>query len=102
MILLEEGEFVAIYRSRKDAETICTTSTLLKQLSGINKMTDQEIKELAENALHQACSFMQDALNQKYGDIAGVFFTGEREDEIHAMFQEYIKTEILFRELPTD
>lgn len=65
-------------------------------------MTQDEIKILAENALHQACAFMQDALGQKYGDIAGMFFTGEKEDEIQAIFEDYIKTEIRFKEFPND
>lgn len=57
-------------------------------------MTDQEIKELAENALHQACSFMQDALGVKTGDFAGLYFSGELLDDIHATFARYIKQEI--------
>jgi hypothetical protein len=65
-------------------------------------MNDNDIKILAENALHQACSFMQDALGVKTGDIAGMFFTGEKEDEIQAVFEDYIRTEIQFMELPTD
>ena len=69
---------------------------------GNQTMNDQDIKDLAENALHHACAFIQDALGQKYGDIAGMFFTGEKEDEIHAMFEDYIKTEITFKELPND
>jgi hypothetical protein len=66
------------------------------------RMTDQEIKELAENALHQACSFMQDALGVKTGDVAGMFFTGEYADDTHYIFEKYIKTELQFKELPTD
>jgi len=65
-------------------------------------MTKDDIKTLAENALHHACSFMQDALGQKHGDIAGMFFTGEKEDEIQAIFEDYIRTEISFKELPTE
>ena len=60
-------------------------------------MTDQEIKELAENALHQACSFMQDALGVKTGDVAGMFFTGGfAGSDIHCIFEKYIKTEFQF------
>ena len=65
-------------------------------------MTQDDIKTLAENALHQACAFIQDALGQKHGDIAGMFFTGEKEDEIQAIFEDYIRTEISFMELPTE
>lgn len=65
-------------------------------------MTNDDIKILAENALHQACSFMQDALGVKTGDTAAMFFTGEKEDEVQAIFEDYIRTEIRFMELPTD
>jgi hypothetical protein len=61
-------------------------------------MTDQQIKELAENALHQACSYMQDALGVKTGDFAGLYFTSEIGDEIHAIFEQYIRQEIQFKE----
>ena len=64
-------------------------------------MTQDQIKELAENALHHACAFIQDELGQKHGDIAGIFFTGEKEDKIHAIFKDYIKTELAFKETIT-
>ena len=62
-------------------------------------MTKDDIKTLAENALHHACSFMQDALGQKHGDIAGMFFTGEKEEKIHAMFEDYIKQVLIDKEI---
>ena len=65
-------------------------------------MTQDDIKTLAENALHQACAFIQDSLGQKHGDIAGMFFTGEKEDEIQAIFEDYIRTELSFKDLPND
>ena len=61
-------------------------------------MTDQQIKELAENALHQACSYMQDAIGVKTGDFAGLYFSGELLDDIHTEFARYIKQEIEFKE----
>jgi len=70
-------------------------------MTDFTTMTKDDIKTLAENALHHAYSFMQDALKQKHGDIAGMFFTGEKEDEIHSMFEDYIKTEISFVKLLT-
>jgi hypothetical protein len=57
-------------------------------------LTNQEIKDLAENALHQACSHMQDALGVKTGDWASMFFSGECADVIHAIFSDYIKSEL--------
>ena len=57
-------------------------------------LTNQEIKDLAENALHQACAHMQDALGVKTGDWASMFFSGECADVIHAIFSDYIKSEL--------
>ena len=36
-------------------------------------MNKQEIQELAENALHEACRHIQDALGVTTGDTAGCF-----------------------------
>lgn len=61
------------------------------------RMTDQEIKELAEQALHQACAYMQDAIGVKTGDFAVLYFTSEILDDIHATFAQYIEQEIEYR-----
>jgi len=61
--------------------------------------TKEEIRIIAENALHQACSYMQDEIGVKTGDYAGLYFTSEIGDEIHAIFDQYIRQEILFREV---
>ena len=65
-------------------------------------MTKQEIQELAENALHEACRHIQDALGVTTGDTAGLFFTGEPQDIIESILQDYIKTEIQFQNLSED
>ena len=65
-------------------------------------MNKQEIQELAENALHEACRHIQDALGVKTGDTAGLFFTGNRQDIIETIFQEYIRTEIEFKNIKED
>jgi hypothetical protein len=44
---------------------------------------------------------MQDAIGQKHGDIAAMFFTGSAEDEIHAAFMDYLKCELTFMEATT-
>ena len=68
---------------------------ILQVLTMTNKtLTNQEIKDLAENALHQACAHMQDALGVKTGDWASMFFSGECADVIHAIFSDYIKSEL--------
>ena len=60
-------------------------------------MTEEDIKDLAMNALHQACTHMQDALGVKYGDNAVLYFD-EYLDDIHTIFEGYIKTEIAIKQ----
>lgn len=61
--------------------------------------TKQQIDDLAGNALSQACAYIQDALGVKTGDIAGLFLTGEPQDIIESILQDYIRTEIQFQNL---
>ncbi len=63
------------------------------------QMTKQQIDDLAGNALSQACAYIQDALGVKTGDTAGLFFTGEPQDMIESILQDYIRTEIQFQNL---
>jgi len=60
-------------------------------------MTKQDIQELAENALHEACRHIQDALGVTTGDTAGMFFTGAREEIILDFLTAYIETELMFK-----
>lgn len=62
-------------------------------------MTKQQIDDLAGNALSQACAYIQDALGVKTGDTAGLFFSGEPQDIIESILQDYIRTEIQFQNL---
>jgi hypothetical protein len=64
--------------------------------------TKQQIQDLAENALHEACRHIQDALGVKTGDVGGIFFSGEPQDIIESILQDYIRTEIQFQNLDTD
>jgi len=71
----------------------------------VNKMniyTKQQIEDLAGNALSHACAYIQDQMNIKTGDIAGLFFSGENLEVIESILQDYIKMEVQFKELPTD
>jgi hypothetical protein len=61
-------------------------------------LTNQQIQELAENALHQACAHMQDAIGVKTGDWASMFFSGDIADSIHQTFVNYITSELEVRE----
>ena len=63
------------------------------------QMTKQHIDDLAGNALSQACAYIQEALGVKTGDTAGLFFTGEPQEIIESIFQDYIRTEIQFQNL---
>jgi hypothetical protein len=62
-------------------------------------MNKKDIQTLAENALHEACRHIQDSLGVQSGDTAGLFFTGNRQDIIETIFQDYIRTEIQFQNL---
>jgi hypothetical protein len=65
-------------------------------------MNKEQIQTLAENALHEACRHIQDALGVTTGDTAGLFFTGNRQDIIETIFQDYIRTEIQFKNIKED
>ena len=64
--------------------------------------TKQQIEDLAGNALSQACAYIQDQLGVKTGDLAGLFFSGEPQDIIESILQDYIKSEIQFQNLDAD
>lgn len=61
------------------------------QNNKIMQMNTQQIDNLAEEALNSACLLIQEALNVKAGDYAGIFFSGS---EVKDIFIEYIKGEI--------
>lgn len=61
--------------------------------------TKQQIQDLSENALNEACRYIQDALGVKTGDVGGIFFTGEAQDIIESILQDYIRTEIQFKDI---
>jgi len=65
-------------------------------------MTKQEIQELAENALHEACRHIQDALGVTTGDTAGLFFCGENEAAIYEIFSKYIQVELMIKTYETE
>ena len=60
-------------------------------------MNKQDIQNLAENALHEACRHIQDALWVKTGDNAAYFFSGEAEDTIYQIFRQYIDDELMIK-----
>ena len=62
-------------------------------------MKNKDIQNLAENALHEACKHIQDALGIQSGDTAGMFFTGDREEIILDILTRYIDTELMLKDL---
>ena len=60
-------------------------------------MNKQDIQALAENALHEACRHIQDALGVQTGDHAAYFFSGEAEDTIYQIFRKYIEDELMIK-----
>jgi hypothetical protein len=60
-------------------------------------MNKQDIQNLAENALHEACRHIQDALGVTSGQNASYFFSGEKEDTIYQIFRQYIDDELMIK-----
>ena len=56
--------------------------------------TQNEINDLAESALDVACAFVQEQLNVQTGDLAGLFFSGNRKEIIESILEAYIRSEI--------
>jgi hypothetical protein len=59
----------------------------------------EQIQILAENALHEACRHIQDELSITDGLNASIFFCGNREHAIHAIFHQYIEDELMIKTL---
>ena len=64
----------------------------------MKQYTQNEINDLAGSALDIACAFIQEQMNIKTGDLAGLYFSGNRKDMIESIFQDYIRQEINFME----
>jgi hypothetical protein len=61
-------------------------------------MTNDQIKQIAEQALNDMCLSVQNQLGVTNGDVASQFFDmdWQKGEEILAMIAEYVKTEIQF------
>ena len=62
--------------------------------------TQDEIHIMAENALNAAILSIQDELGQTDGGVAGIYFSGIREDAALSILKSYIQTEINFLKAP--
>jgi hypothetical protein len=58
--------------------------------------SEQGIQELAQNALDAACASIQEALGQEDGGFAGIFFSGEKGEQILTILRQYAREEIQF------
>jgi len=54
----------------------------------------EELEQIAEDALNEACSFMQESIGIQTGDVAAQFFTGCHGDNVKRLFRQYLETEL--------
>ena len=64
----------------------------------MKQYTQNEINDLAGSTLDIACAFIQEQMNIKTGDLAGLYFSGNRKEMIESIFRDYIRQEINFME----
>ena len=60
-------------------------------------MTEQDVKNLAEDALNEACRHIQDVIGVETGDLASMFFSGKNQDLIQEILSRYIESELTFK-----
>ena len=58
-------------------------------------MRFEELEEIAEDALNEACLFMQESIGVETGDLAAQFFGGIHGETVKALFLEYLETELI-------
>ena len=56
--------------------------------------TQEEIQDIADEALNAACRVVQERLGIKNGDLAALYFQGRTERVITDILRGYIRTEI--------
>jgi hypothetical protein len=61
-------------------------------------MTNEDVRNLAEQALDEACKHIQDVIGVQTGDVAGIYFSGNNKDAIEAVLMRYINLELSFRD----
>jgi hypothetical protein len=57
-------------------------------------MQQTKKREIIEQALHEACAYIQNQLGVKTGDTAGLFFCGENEETVYEIFGRYLNEEL--------
>jgi hypothetical protein len=57
-------------------------------------MHDEQIYDLADDAANKAILHIQNHLGQTDGGFAGLYFSGDRWDDLLSILSDYIKAEI--------
>ena len=60
-------------------------------------MNEDNVRDLADQALNEACRHIQEVIGIETGDLAGMFFSGENKDLIEEILREYINLELQVR-----
>ena len=70
---------------------ILTESTFDRDMHSMNPT---QVNDLADEAVNLAIKHIQDFLNVEHGDLAGIFFSGQRYDMMVRILSQYIKEEL--------
>lgn len=57
-------------------------------------MTNEDVSRLADQALNEACKYIQDVIGVATGDLAGMYFSGANLEVIEAVLRGYIISEL--------
>jgi len=57
-------------------------------------MTNEDVSNLALEALNVACRHIQDTIGVETGDLAGLFFSGENFETVDLVLRRYITLEL--------
>lgn len=83
---------MGFYDGAEDGETMWGNELKIVKLQvGVPVVTEDEIDDLAEDALNAMCLKVQDYLGIKHGDNAGMYFSDGR---FKALIKDYIRDEI--------
>lgn len=58
-------------------------------------MTNEQLRQMADYAANEAVRHIQDKLGQKDGGFAGIYFSGERWDQLVSLLADYAAAEIM-------
>jgi uncharacterized protein YdgA (DUF945 family) len=57
-----------------------------------------DVADVAEDAAHAACRYIQAELGNKYGDVAADHFSGEAWTQLTALLADYARAELSWRD----